>query len=124
MKKINTDVAPKAVGPYSQAIESNGFLFLSGMLGLVPEKGEFEDNTVETQAKQACENIKALLESQGLSLENVVKTTIFLDDIKDFGKVNEIYGEYFSHKPARSAFEVANLPLEAKIEIEVIAEAN
>lgn len=121
MKVINTDKAPQAIGPYSQAIEVNGFVFCSGQIGLIPESGNLVDG-LENQTKQIISNIKNILEASGSSLEKVVKTTVFITNINDFPKVNEIYGNFFTeHKPARSTVEVSHLPKGALIEIEVIA---
>lgn len=120
---LHTDKAPAAVGPYSQAIEVNGLIFTSGQIPLVPETGELVTESIEKATERSLENVKAILENAGSSLEKAVKVIIFLADINDFGKVNEIYGKYFSdHKPARSCVEVANLPKGALIEIEAIAE--
>ncbi|MET3616647.1 2-iminobutanoate/2-iminopropanoate deaminase [Peptoniphilus olsenii] len=120
---LHTDKAPAAVGPYSQAIEVNGLIFTSGQIPLVPETGELVTESIEKATERSLENVKAILENAGSSLEKAVKVNIFLADINDFGKVNEIYGKYFSdHKPARSCVEVANLPKGALIEIEAIAE--
>lgn len=122
MNPISTPSAPAAIGPYSQGMQSNGFLFFSGQIALTPE-GNFLNEDIKTQAKQVLQNIDALLTSQGLTKNNVIKTTMFLDTMDDFGLVNEIYAAYFDgHKPARSTIEVARLPLNAKVEIEVIAE--
>jgi 2-iminobutanoate/2-iminopropanoate deaminase len=120
MEKIHTKNAPEAIGPYSQAIKIDNMIFTSGQIALTPE-GEFLDKDIKTQTKQVCENLKAVLEAAGAKIENVVKTTIFLSDINDFAAVNEIYGEYFSHKPARSTVAVKELPKGAKVEIECIA---
>ncbi len=121
MRTINTFDAPAAIGPYSQGVEVNGFCFLSGQIALTSD-GVFLDEDVTTQTMQVLRNIEALLLSQNLSKNNVVKTTIFLSDMADFETVNLIYGEFFgSHKPARSTIEVAKLPKNAKVEIEVIA---
>ena len=120
MEKIHTTNAPEAIGPYSQAIKVGNMIFTSGQIALKPN-GEFLDADVEAQTKQVCENLKVVLEAAGAKIENVVKTTIFLDDINDFAKVNEVYGSYFSHKPARSTVEVAKLPKGAKVEIECVA---
>lgn len=118
---IHTDKAPQAIGPYSQAIVVNGFIFTSGQLGMNAE-GILQGETAAEQAEQSIKNLKAILEEAGTSLENVIKTTVFLDDIKDFASVNEVYGKHFTTPyPARSAVEVANLPKGAKVEIEVIA---
>ena len=120
MQKIYTKHAPKAIGPYSQAIKVGNFIYTSGQIALTPE-GNFLDEDVKTQTKQVCENLKAVLETAGCKLENVVKTTIFLDDINNFAAVNEVYGEYFKHKPARSTVAVKELPKGAKVEIECVA---
>lgn len=124
MEIINTDKAPKAVGPYSQAIKSNGFLFLSGQIPL-NLNGEIVSEDIKNQAKQVLENLKAVLEAAGSKLDRVVKTTIFLADINDFAVVNEIYASYFisDKKPARATVQVARLPKNVKIEIDCIAEA-
>jgi 2-iminobutanoate/2-iminopropanoate deaminase len=120
MQKIHTSNAPEAIGPYSQAIKVGNMVFTSGQIALTPN-GEFLDSDIKTQTKQVCENLKAVLEAAGVKIENVVKTTIFLSDINDFAAVNEVYGEYFSHKPARSTVAVKELPKSAKVEIECIA---
>ena len=120
MQKVHTNNAPEAIGPYSQAIKVGNMVFTSGQIALTPN-GEFLDADVKTQTKQVCENLKAVLEAAGSSIENVVKTTIFLDDINNFNDVNEVYGNYFAHKPARSTVQVAKLPLDALVEIEVVA---
>jgi len=120
MQKIFTKKAPEAIGPYSQAIKVGNFIYTSGQIALTPE-GDFVDADVKTQTKQVCENLKAVLEAAGVKLENVVKTTIFLDDINNFTDVNEIYGAYFDHKPARSTVAVKELPKGAKVEIECVA---
>ena len=120
MQKIHTSNAPEAIGPYSQAVKVGNIIFTSGQIALTPA-GEFLDGDVKTQTKQVCENLKAVLNASGANISNVVKTTIFLADINDFAAVNEIYGEYFSHKPARSTVAVKDLPKGAKVEIECIA---
>lgn len=118
---IATEKAPKALGPYVQAVQVNGMLFASGMLGLDPATGELAQG-VEAQAHQSLKNIGALLAEAGLDYSNVVKTTVFLKDLGDFGTVNGIYAEYFQQGyPARSCVEVAKLPKDALVEIEVIA---
>jgi 2-iminobutanoate/2-iminopropanoate deaminase len=119
---ISTNQAPKAIGPYSQAVLANGFLFLSGQLPINPETGNFPDGGIKEQATQSLENVKAILNEAKLSLNDVVKTTVFLSNIEDFAAMNEVYSQYFmSDCPARSAFQVANLPKSALVEIEVIA---
>jgi 2-iminobutanoate/2-iminopropanoate deaminase len=124
MKKtvIQTDKAPKAIGPYSQAIRAGNFLFLSGQIPLDPKTGEFIKGDIRRQTQQVLENIKGILESQELGMDSVVKVTIFLRDIGNFNEVNEVYATYFrSSPPARSTVGVAKLPKDADIEIEVIA---
>jgi 2-iminobutanoate/2-iminopropanoate deaminase len=124
MKKkiIQTEKAPKAIGPYSQAIQAENFLFLSGQIPLDPKTGELVKGDIRKQTQQVLENIKGVLESQGLGMENVVKTTLFLKDMTNFNQVNEVYATYFpSSPPARSTVEVAKLPRDADIEIEAIA---
>jgi len=123
MKKvISTEKAPKAIGPYSQAIEAAGFLFASGQIPIVPATGEIIAGGIEEQTKQVLANIKAILDEKSLSFEDVVKTTVFLADMNDFGAVNAIYGESFSsNPPARSCVQVARLPKDVKIEIEIVA---
>ncbi len=119
---ICTKLAPKAVGPYSQAVRLGDFLFVSGQLGLLPESGEMVGGGVKAQAEQALSNISAIVSAAGISLENVVKTTVLLKDIGDFKTINEVYGEYFkTDPPARAAYAVSALPLGALIEIEAIA---
>lgn len=120
---LATGQAPAAIGPYAQGIRCGDTLFLSGQLGLDPATGKLASG-VEAQAAQSIANIKAILASQGLTLENVVKTTVLLADIKDFAAVNAVYAEAFSEPyPARSAFEVGNLPTGGLVEIEVVAVA-
>jgi len=123
MQKIHTTNAPEAIGPYSQAIKVGNFIYTSGQIALTPN-GEFLDGDVKTQTRQVCENLKAVLNEAGVGIENVVKTTIFLENIDDFAAVNEVYGEYFSHKPARSTVAVKSLPKGAKVEIECVAVIN
>lgn len=122
MKKVvNTNTAPGAIGPYSQGIQMGNMFFFSGQIPLHPETGVMPEG-IEEQTKQALENVKALLQSQGLRFEDVIKTTVFLDSMDDFTKVNEIYATYFVEPfPARSAVEVAKLPRGALVEVEVIA---
>ena len=120
---ISTSNAPDAIGPYSQAVKLNNIIYLSGQIAINPQTQEFMDESVEVQAKQVLDNIKAVLEAADSSLEMVVKTTIYLTNIDDFSKVNEIYSSYFStSKPARSTVCVAKLPKGAQIEIDAIAE--
>jgi len=120
---VNTSKAPNAIGPYSQAIKINKMVFLSGQIAIDPESQQFIDGDIETQTKRVLDNLKSVIEASGCSLENVVKTTIYLTDMNDFSKVNEIYATYFSSgKPARSTVCVAALPKNAKVEIDAIAE--
>ena len=121
IKRIQTEKSPKAVGPYSQAVDAGNFIFISGSLGIDPNTGQLKE-TLEEQVKQSLTNLKNILESQKLTMENVVKTTVFLADMNDFKTMNIIYAEFFENsKPARSTVEVARLPLDAKVEIEAIA---
>lgn len=120
---VNTSKAPNAIGPYSQAIKINKMVFLSGQIAIDPKTQQFIDGDIETQTRMVLDNLKSVLEASGSSLESVVKTTIYLTEINDFLKVNEIYTSYFSSgKPARSTVCVAGLPKNAKIEIDAIAE--
>ena len=119
---INTDRAPKAIGPYNQGIKVGNTLYLSGQIGLDPETMELVGSDVEAQAHQVFKNMSAVLDEAGLSFFNVVKTTVLLADINDFAKVNAVYQQYFQEPyPARAAFEVANLPKLARVEVEGIA---
>lgn len=120
MTKVQTQQAPAAIGPYSQAIIHNGMLYTSGQIALTPA-GEMKEANISVQTTQVCENLKAVLEEAGSSLSNVIKTTIFLADMDDFVAVNKIYATYFSHKPARSTVAVKTLPKNALVEIECIA---
>lgn len=120
-KVVKTNKAPGAIGPYSQGIDVGNMIFFSGQIPLDPETGEMPEG-IEAQTRRALDNVKGLLESQGLTFKNVVKTTVFLDDINDFATMNGIYAEYFEEPyPARSAVEVAKLPKGALLEVEVIA---
>ena len=123
MKKIYTKNAPEPVGPYSQAILANGFLYCSGQIAINPENNVFEDNSIQEQTKRVMKNIEAVLNEAGYSFENVIKTTCFLDDMNNFSSFNEIYSQYFTSKPARSCV-VAKLPKGAKVEVEIIAYKN
>ncbi|XP_019194338.1 PREDICTED: reactive Intermediate Deaminase A, chloroplastic-like isoform X4 [Ipomoea nil] len=119
---VHTEKAPAALGPYSQAIKANNLLFVSGVLGLVPETGKFLSDNVEDQTEQVLKNMGEILKAGGANYSSVVKTTILLADLKDFKKVNEIYAKYFSSPaPARATYQVAALPMDAKIEVECIA---
>jgi len=120
-RNFHTDNAPRALGPYSQAVESNGVLYFSGQIGIDPKTGDFPSGDIASQAHQACKNIKAIILAAGLTLKNVVKTTCFLANMDDFAIFNEVYGKYFAHKPARSCVAVKELPKGALCEIEVIA---
>lgn len=122
-KVISTQSAPAAIGPYSQAISANGEIcFVSGQLPINPETGKFAGNTIEEQTRQSLENIKAILEAGDMSMKNVVKTTVLLKNISDFGAMNAVYGQYFQKDcPARAAFQVAALPKDALVEIEAVA---
>ena len=123
MKKIiATKNAPAAIGPYSQAVQAGNMLFASGQLGLDPATGQFPEGGVKEQTAQAFKNVKAILTEAGLTMDNVVKTTVFLADMSDFGAFNAIDGEYFTSKPARSCVAVAALPKNVLAEVEVIAE--
>lgn len=113
--------APAAIGPYSQAMKANGFLFASGQVPLSPETGVVVGTTIEEQAEQSCKNIKAILEANGLGFEDVIKTTCFLADMGDFAAFNGIYGKYFTGKPARSCVAVKELPKQVLCEVEIIA---
>lgn len=121
---IKTDKAPAAIGPYSQGIEFDSKLvFTSGQIPLDPKTGQMVEGDIKVQTKQVLENLRAVLEAGGSSLKKVIKCTVFLADMADFAAMNEVYGEYFQQAPpARSAFQVARLPKDAKIEIEAIAE--
>lgn len=122
MKIVATTNAPGAIGPYSQAIITGNLVFTSGQIAINPATGNVEAETIEAQAKQVCENLKAVLEAAGSSLEKAVKTTCFLDDMADFTAFNAVYGEYFTGKPARSCVAAKALPKGVKCEVEVIAE--
>ena len=119
---VLTDKGPKPIGPYSQAVKSNGFLFASGQVALDPRNNEFLGGDIRQQTERAMENIKAVVEAAGSNLHHIVKTTVFLKDMNDFAAMNEAYGEYFTAAPpARSTVQVARLPKDALVEIEVIA---
>ncbi len=123
MKKIiATDKAPQAIGPYSQAVVHNGFAFLSGQIPFDPLTNQVVDGDIAAQTERVLENIKGLLEACGSSLSGVVKTTVFLKDMGEFAKMNEVYGRYFTeHPPARATVEAARLPRDVRVEIEAIA---
>ncbi len=119
---IHSTLAPKAIGPYSQAIATNDLVFVSGQLGIDVSTGEFKGADIHSQTTQSMENIKAILKEAGLGMDSVVKTTILLKSLDDFVVVNEIYGSYFKEPyPARATFQVAKLPKDALVEIEAIA---
>lgn len=122
MEYVSTTNAPGAIGPYSQAVKANGMLFTSGQIAINPATNNVEAKTIEEQTTQVCENLKAVCEAAGTGLEKVVKTTCFLADINDFAAFNEIYGKYFTSKPARSCVAVKDLPKGVLCEVEVIAE--
>ncbi len=122
MKFTNTDKAPAALGPYSQAVAINGLLFTSGQIALDPATGEVVGTNVQEQAEQVMKNLGAVLEANGLTYTDAVKTTCFLADMNDFAAFNEIYGKYFTAKPARSCVAVKTLPKNMLCEVEVIAE--
>ena len=124
MKAIHTDKAPKAIGPYSQAIETGGLVFVSGQLPVNPSTGEFAEGGIKEQTRQSLTNAQQVLQAAGTDLSRVVKTTVFLSDMDNFGAMNEVYAEFFSQPfPARSAIAVRTLPKGALVEIECIAEA-
>ncbi|HEV2356307.1 MAG TPA: RidA family protein [bacterium] len=121
---VRTEQAPQAIGPYSQAVVAGGFVYVAGQLALDPHTGQLVPGDVRIQTKRVMENIKAILEGAGSSMAGVVKTTVFLRDLNDFGAMNEIYGSYFQEDPpARSTVQVAKLPREGAVEIEVVAVA-
>lgn len=122
MEKVYTKNAPDAIGPYSQAVKVGGLVFTSGQIAIDPASGEVKAEGIEAQTRQVCENLKAVLEEAGTSLDKAVKTVCFLDGIADFAAFNAVYGEYFTGKPARSCVEVSKLPKGVKVEVEVIAE--
>lgn len=122
MKQISTQNAPAAIGPYSQAIEVNGFVYASGQLPIDPATGAFPEGGVKEQTRQSILNVKAVLEEAGLALSNVVKTTVYLADMGDFAAMNEVYSQFFAQPfPARSAIAVKALPKGALVEVEVVA---
>ncbi len=122
MKKISTEKAPAAIGPYSQGVISGNLLFASGQIAINPANGEIEGDDITAQTEQVMKNIGALLTEAGADYSNVVKTTCFLADMGDFAVFNEIYGRYFTQKPARSCVAVKTLPKNVLCEVEVIAE--
>lgn len=120
-KYINTEKAPAAVGPYSQAVRAGNMLYASGQIPLVPETGSIRAEDIAGQTEQVCDNVGRVLEAGGMTFKNVVKTTCFLADMSDFAAFNEVYAKYFTSKPARSCVAVKQLPKNALCEIEVIA---
>lgn len=121
LKKVATDKAPAAIGPYSQGIIANGFLFASGQIPIIPATGEIAEGDITVQAKQVMENIGEILKEAGTDYEHVVKTTCFLADMEDFGVFNGVYEKYFTGKPARSCVAVKQLPKNVLCEVEIIA---
>lgn len=121
-KIIATDQAPKAIGPYSQAVVLNGVAYLSGQIPLDPATGQLVEGDITAQTERVLQNLKAVLEASGASLESVLKTTVFLKDMTDFPKMNEVYGRYFAtNPPARSTVQAAKLPRDVSVEIDAIA---
>jgi len=122
MQRIHTDAAPAAIGPYSQGIVVGNLLYTAGQIGLDPKTGELVGPDIQAQTERVLENLLAILEAAGATPRHVVKTTVYLTDMAEFGQMNEVYGRYFEeHKPARSTVQVAALPKGAKVEIEVVA---
>ena len=122
MEFVATKNAPDAIGPYSQAVKANGLLFTSGQIAIDPKTGNVEAKTIEGKTKQVCENLKAVCAAAGTSLDKAIKTVCFLADINDFAAFNEVYGNYFTNKPARSCVAVKALPKNVLCEVELIAE--
>lgn len=121
MERIETNEAPKAIGPYSQAIKDNDLVFVSGQIALDPGTGEMKGTGIEAQTTQVLENLKAVLEAAGSSMEKALKVTVYLKDMGDFQRMNAVYAGYFTGKPARATVEVSKLPKSALIEMDVIA---
>lgn len=122
METVSTDKAPGAIGPYSQAIKANGMVFCSGQIPIDPATGDFVSEVVAEQTEQVFKNLSEVLAAAGASLADVVKTTVFLADMNDFGEMNEVYSKFFSdNKPARATVQAARLPRDAKVEIDCIA---
>ena len=121
MNYVYTKNAPDAIGPYSQAIVTGNLVFTSGQIAINPGSGAVEANTIEEQTEQVCKNLKAVLTEAGSSLENVIKTTCFLSDMADFAAFNQVYGKYFTGKPARSCVAVKTLPKNVLVEVEAVA---
>ena len=124
MEVVYTKDAPDAIGPYSQAIKANGLVFTSGQIAINPANGKVEATTIEEQTEQVMKNLGAVLKQAGSSFEKAIKTVCFLADMNDFGKFNEIYGKYFTSKPARSCVAVKTLPKNVLVEVECVALAN
>lgn len=122
MQKVYTNKAPEALGPYTQAIKSAGLVFTSGQIAINPETGNIEGTDIASQTEQVCQNLAEVLKQAGSSLEKAVKTTCFLKEMGDFAAFNEVYGKYFTEKPARSCVAVKQLPKDVLVEVEVIAE--
>ena len=122
MEYVHTTRAPEAIGPYSQAIKVGGLVFTSGQIALNPETGNVEALTIESQTEKVCQNLTEVLKAAGTSIEKAVKTTCYLREMSDFAAFNEVYGKYFTSKPARSCVAVKQLPRDVLVEIEVIAE--
>lgn len=123
-QRVQTDKAPQAIGPYSQAIKTGGFVFASGQIAIVPQTGDLIAGGIAEQTEQVLKNLTAVLEAAGSSLDQVVKTTVFLLDMTEFGAMNEIYGRFFTGEPpARATVQAARLPRDARVEIEAIAVA-
>lgn len=121
-EKVSTKNAPDAIGPYTQAVKSSGLLFTSGQIPLDPATNTVQAQTIEAQAEQVCKNLKAVVEAAGTTMDKVVKTTCFLADMNDFAAFNDVYGKYFTSKPARSCVAVKTLPKNVLCEVELIAE--
>ncbi len=121
-KIITTDKAPKAIGPYSQAVVTGNLVFTSGQIAINPETGNVEENTIEAQTEQVCKNIAELLKASGSGIEKVIKTTCFLRNMEDFAAFNAVYEKYFVSKPARSCVAVRELPKNVLVEIDTVAE--
>lgn len=120
--KVETNKAPKAIGPYSQAVVVGNLIFTSGQIPLNPETGVLMGNDIKEQTHRVCQNLKAVLEASGVSLENTVKTVCYLSDMTNFSEFNEVYAQYFTQKPARSCVAVKELPKGALVEVDVVAE--
>ena len=122
MEQISTKKAPKAIGPYSQAIKSGSFVFCSGQIAIDPKTNEFKPGTIIEETTSVIENLKAVLEQANSGLEKTIKVTVYLSNIDNFTEMNKVYEKYFSNKPARSTIEISRLPKGAKVEIDAIAE--